>query len=520
MMDKYEYQYMYLQGLKKNLQARGYIASKYFRKDEIDNIIVDSLKYFCKEFEKWVINNIKNFNDILNVIGCYSGLKSDVDSKRMILEEELTDFLHTCRYILAISPFLKLDYTAARYTSATNMFFPELLTLTYLIQLYNQYRCINSLCPQDIIVADFTSSYLSLDYSDSSYMDLLSPSKLKGQELLATNLVDYDLGLRFGETLKATFGKAAESLLAFMQGPDPIYDLNQMSFSDFIAITNGTHPNPTKFIQDDETQYIPFDMSKGVLRYLNDPFITQLILFEKDTDLLSVIINPMKQEHRTRFKPIIELNCNGKKVYYTTRYLIFETFSELASNQLPFHGLPEPWKKHKAIKKLADEAHKKVSDEFEDLIASNLEGHYTFFRNITFIDNVDLCKTEVCDNGIKTGRNVGEIDFLIVNHNIKTLYVADAKYIKSKYYLSTFYSDKSKFDKYLVKLLDKSNWISANLNIASKLFKCDLSNYTVQPLFVTDSYLFYSIFFDYPIIPLKGLLLYVESNDKLCFLRS
>lgn len=36
MMDKYEYQYMYLQGLKKNLQARGYIASKYFRKDEID----------------------------------------------------------------------------------------------------------------------------------------------------------------------------------------------------------------------------------------------------------------------------------------------------------------------------------------------------------------------------------------------------------------------------------------------------------------------------------------------------
>ena len=132
-------------------------------------------------------------------------------------------------------------------------------------------------------------------------------------------------------------------------------------------------------------------MSKGVLRYLNDPFITQLILFEKDTDLLSVIINPMKQEHRTRFKPIIELNCNGKKVYYTTRYLIFETFSELASNQLPFHGLPEPWKKHKAIKKLADEAHKKVSDEFEDLIASNLEGHYTFFRNITFIDNVDLC---------------------------------------------------------------------------------------------------------------------------------
>lgn len=222
MIDKYEYQYMYLQGLKKELQAKGYIATKYFRKDEIDNIIVDSLRYFCKEFEKWLVNNITNFNDILNVIGCYSRLKSDVDSKRMILDEELTDFLHTCRYILAISPILKLDYTTARYTSATNMFFPELLTLTYLIQLYNQYRCINSLCPQNIIVADFSSSYLSLDYSDSSYMDLLSQSRLNGQKLLTANLVDYDLGLRFGETLKATFGKSAELLLDFMQGPDPM----------------------------------------------------------------------------------------------------------------------------------------------------------------------------------------------------------------------------------------------------------------------------------------------------------
>ena len=58
MIDKYEYQYMYLQGLKKELQAKGYIATKYFRKDEIDNIIVDSLRYFCKEFEKWLVNRV------------------------------------------------------------------------------------------------------------------------------------------------------------------------------------------------------------------------------------------------------------------------------------------------------------------------------------------------------------------------------------------------------------------------------------------------------------------------------
>lgn len=326
------------------------------------------------------------------------------------------------------------------------------------------------------------------------------------------------MGLKFDEILRATFGETANFLLDFMYGPEPIYDLNKMSFSDFFAITNGTHTNPSKFYQDDETRYLPFNISKGIAKYPDDPFFVPLILFEEDTDLLNVIMNPMKQDHRTRFKPIIELNCDSEKIFYTSRHLIFETFSELVSNQLPFQGLPEQWKNNKTINRFAHEAHKKVSDEFENLIASTLQGRYTFFRNVTFFDNIDLCKTPVINNGEKTGRTVGEIDFLIVNHDKNILYVADAKYIKSKYYLSTFYSDKSKFDAYLIKLLDKSNWISDNLGSVSNLFNCDLSNYTVQPLFITDSYLLYSIFFDYPIIPLKGLLPFIESNDKLCFL--
>lgn len=82
MIDKYEYQYMYLQGLKKELQAKGYIATKYFRKDEIDNIIVDSLRYFCKEFEKWLVNNITNFNDILFKFRKFNLLISDCKIER------------------------------------------------------------------------------------------------------------------------------------------------------------------------------------------------------------------------------------------------------------------------------------------------------------------------------------------------------------------------------------------------------------------------------------------------------
>lgn len=499
--------------------SKGYAETKYFNKIKIDEIIVESLKYFCIEFEQWVLSNLTNFKDILNVIGCYSMFKTDVDSKRIIPDEELINFLHTCRYILAISPAINFNYTSPRHTSPTNIFFPELLSLTYLIHSFNQYRCINSLCLENIIIADFTRDYLVLDYSNPTYVELLQKSKLKGRELLAPNLVDYDLGLEFEETLRSVFGATADLLLNFMYGPQPIYDLNKMSYSDFIAITEGTHPNPSKFFQKDETRYMPFDISKGILQFPDDPFMSQLVLFKKDIDLLSVVMNPMKQGHRTRFKPIIALNCDGNQVYYTTRYLLSETFTELESNQLPFQGLPRRWKEYKQLKKIADEAHKKVSDGFENLIASKLQGRYAFLRNISFMDNIDLCKAEVYENGNRTGRKVGEIDFLIVNQDKMILYVADAKYIKSKYYISTFYSDKTKFDGYLVKLLDKANWISSHLTSVSKHFNLDLSNYSVQPLFITDSYLFYSIFFEYPIIPLKGLNSYIESNDRLCFLK-
>ena len=95
MLSKYDYQYMYFQKLKKVLVSKGYTADKYVEKNDIDNIIVDSLKFICNEFEQWAVKNLTNFDDILNVIGYYSKFKSDIDAKRIVLNEEISDFFHT-----------------------------------------------------------------------------------------------------------------------------------------------------------------------------------------------------------------------------------------------------------------------------------------------------------------------------------------------------------------------------------------------------------------------------------------
>ena len=50
-------------------------------------------------------------------------------------------------------------------------------------------------------------------------------------------------------------------------------------------------------------------------------------------------------------------------------------------------------------------------------------------------------------------------------------------------------------------------------------FGCDCSGYSVQGIFVTETFVYYCIMSEFPIIPIAWLNAYIETNDKLCFLR-
>ncbi|MBD5358697.1 MAG: hypothetical protein HDR88_17195 [Bacteroides sp.] len=132
--------------------------------------------------------------------------------------------------------------------------------------------------------------------------------------------------------------------------------------------------------------------------------------------------------------------------------------------------------------------------------------------------NTSIEDFPVYENGELTNRTVGQIDFIVINKDSKIIYIADAKHLKSKYITASFYNDKSKFDEYHIKLKDKVLWAENNKSLVSELFDMDLISFKVQGLFITDAYIFYALFVNYPIIPLIAINQYFYSNDRFCYL--
>jgi len=69
----------------------------------------------------------------------------------------------------------------------------------------------------------------------------------------------------------------------------------------------------------------------------------------------------------------------------------------------------------------------------------------------------------------------------------------------------------------LVSFLKDAHFVFAI--IVGQEFGCDCSGYSVQGIFVTETFVYYSIMSEFPIIPIAWLNAYIETNDKLCFLR-
>ena len=115
-----------------------------------------------------------------------------------------------------------------------------------------------------------------------------------------------------------------------------------------------------------------------------------------------------------------------------------------------------------------------------------------------------------------------EIDFIVIDDLKHVVFVIDAKLIKTRYHLQSFAADKSKFVQeggYDEKLSFKVDWVKKHLYDVGQEFGCDCSGYSVQGIFVTETFVYYSIMSEFPIIPIAWLNAYIETNDKLCFLR-
>lgn len=115
---------------------------------------------------------------------------------------------------------------------------------------------------------------------------------------------------------------------------------------------------------------------------------------------------------------------------------------------------------------------------------------------------------------------MGEIDFIVIDDLKHVVFVIDAKLIKTRYHLQSFAADKSKFVQeggYDEKLSFKVDWVKKHLYDVGLEFGCDCSGYSVQGIFVTETFVYYCIMSEFPIIPIAWLNAYIETMTNYAF---
>lgn len=258
-------------------------------------------------------------------------------------------------------------------------------------------------------------------------------------------------------------------------------------------------------------------------KYSQPSFLKGLILTGDDTNLETAIRKPYNPNCRTRFRPIIRFNIDGRYHYISTPQLCQEAIEELVFNMLPFNELPNEWKNNSNMKQYAkflfDEHDKWLEDPIENLF---IRKGMHYFRNIKAINNISLEKAKAYIGNVEySNKKVGEIDFITIDESKRTIYVIDAKLMKTRYHFQSFTLDKNHFigdTGYEKKLLFKIDWVSKHLSDVSKAAKIDCSGYQICGFFVTETFIYHSLHSQLPIIPISDLETYLTTKDKLWYI--
>lgn len=508
--------FVFLKELREKL-IQIYEPKKYFEKQEVNSILEFGLNFFAEKFEEWCISNFNHIEDLLKILHSYSGYAQSINNGEFEPQKELKICLFTARYILSLAPKIKWRQTGEQLIHNNQIILPELFALTQLIIDFGNKRCIAGLSGKQVLEVNLKQNWVSVEYSDKDLEKKIINVADKNDRILFPQLVDYNLSIQFRELLSKTFGVVAEELFALMI-PNPELYLDNMNLEQFQHFFQNTLPYDAKFFFGIDKDPTPINITSFIKRNTSSLFLKPLIHTPYSTDFKKVIFKPHLTDNRTRFKPIIEIRVDNEVIYITSKWLLFEAYSELCINQLPNGGLPKDWLKIKSIKNYANEVKSLAGHKFEQFVHEKIEKRFRPHPNIKHIGNISIERAPILDKDGNIIRTVGEIDFIMINEVKKIIYVADAKFLKSKYLITSFYNDKAKFDGYEIKLLDKAEWVQKNKLLISQLMGVDVDNYEVQPCFITDAFILYSLFVDYPIIPVSYLNKYLETNNRFVFL--
>lgn len=165
--------------------------------------------------------------------------------------------------------------------------------------------------------------------------------------------------------------------------------------------------------------------------------------------------------YRYLYRPITIWNIEGGDFAVIGKNGFTESIIQLATNAIPWGKAPNEWLSNKCFTHYVHSKENEHDRWLDDEVERRLkEKNLQFHRNLTNINS---------ENGklsLLTPK-VGEIDFIIVNHEFKKVYVADSKHLQGRYDMMTQKNDFSNFTKekggYNNQISQKLKWVNQNL---------------------------------------------------------
>lgn len=205
---------------------------------------------------------------------------------------------------------------------------------------------------------------------------------------------------------------------------------------------------------------------------------------------------------RYMFRPILIYQINGEERALVGKEKIQESLVVLATNAISWNIISEEWFNSQCIKsfinKKSGQHDKILEDEIENILKTT---DFKYCRNVKTFKQLSGKDNVNIDNEV-----AGEIDLIFVNHNNKTIYVADAKYNRARYEVVGYRMDYSLFinpgrsKSYEKKLDKKVKWVLQNIDVVQEHLciiyndlNINLDGYNVVGIFLINTPTFYML---------------------------
>jgi hypothetical protein len=498
-----------LKGCHDELIRNGYSVGEYAQESDVRKIFDISFKYYLHEFETEV-RKIENASDLFFFMELYECKEAD---------QEYLIFKNVCRYVISMIPSLKLKSEAQ--TVLSNDYISKLFFLAHQIGIISQAIAQQYIFEGNLFHFNITEADYEFAIQQTKVVNILEHCKLAISSGSRKSYCDTTQLLeQFITIIRSDFNPESDELW------DKIYpsnhyigDLEDMSFGEFNAIMNNDSGNqPPKGV---------VEVSDIVSKYMDSDFVNNFLLKDDNVNLENAIVYPQKTDYRSRYKPIIQFNIDNTCRYFTTGDIFYEALSEVCNSQFFYNVLPPNWDKKEKIVHMASKCFDIHSKLLEKAIVDMIPDCDRFkpFSNKKKINGINLATNQaaIYINKYQMTINAGEIDSMVVDNERKTLFVIDAKFLKTRHSFQGFRSDIGEFKAkkgYNVKLQAKIDWVSSHLSDVSKELSIDVVGYDVAGFFVVDSFVFYGLFSEYPIIPIRYLNEYLVTLDPLCYIRN